>query len=94
MFSRLVNAFVEEYRAATLSPDMRSSSAIFFQPDKSRDDGALVSSSSSLSAIPSLHEMRRTSSSAFQRAGSLTPSQRGDIRKMGKGGDSQFRVQR
>jgi len=75
MFSRLVNAFVEQYKPSALSPDMRASSALFFQPNKALDDAVMVASSSSLSAIPSLNEIRRTSS-AFQRKGSLTPSQK------------------
>lgn len=75
MFSRLVNAFVEQYKPTSLSPDMRASSALFFQPNQASDDGALVTSSASLSCISNLSEMRRTSS-PFQRTGSFTPSQR------------------
>eukprot|EP00795_Rhopilema_esculentum_P015875 gene15875-7206_t len=92
MFSRLINAFVEEYRPNSFSPDMRSNSALFFQPNKIRDDGAIVASSSSLSAIPSLSEMRRNSS--FQRSGSLKPSQRTSPRKSQKERESCLPVKR
>eukprot|EP00794_Sanderia_malayensis_P014143 gene14143-15620_t len=76
MFSRLVNAFVEEYKPGTMSPDMRSSSMQFFKQSQSIDNAALVSttSSASLNAIPSANELRKAA--PFHRAGSLTPSKR------------------
>lgn len=92
MFSRLVNAFVEEYKPNSISPDKRSSSTHFFKSNQTLDDGALMAGSSSLSAIPSINEMRK--SSPFQRAGSLTPTRKKTRKDKKKDRETAFPIKR